>query len=222
MLERLAELDIELHDDLIQLAGAVDIITFHLPASSDTEHIVDEKLLGALRPGATLINTSRPGIVNEAALLRALDEKDLWAGFDVYEDEPARGDEMHSTLAKHPRVYGTHHIGASTAQAQEAVAAGVVQIIEEYAGGNAINIVNVELQVAGTRTLSIRHMNRVGVLAAVLSIVRDAGHNVKQMTNHIFQGEDAAIAILQVEGEISQETIAELADIETVIHVLVS
>ncbi len=211
-----------MHDDLLELAGAVDIISFHLPAASETEHIVNESLLNALRPGATVINTSRADIVDEAALLRALDEKDLWAGFDVYEDEPTSGNEIHSELAQHPRVYGTHHIGASTAQAQEAVAAGVVQIVEEYARGNIINAVNVEVQNTGTRTLSIRHLNRVGVLAAVLSIVRDAGHNVKQMTNHIFEGAEAAIAILQVEGEIAPETVADLQGIEPVIHVLAS
>lgn len=220
--ERIAELDVELHDDLLELASAVDIISFHLPAAPDTKHIVDETLLNALRPGATLINTSRADIVDEAALLRALDQKDLWAGFDVYEDEPASGNEIHSALAQHPRVYGTHHIGASTAQAQAAVAAGVVQIVEEYAAGNIINAVNVQVKSAKTKTLSIRHLNRVGVLAAVLSIVRDAGHNVEQMTNHIFQGAEAAIAILQVEGEIAPETVAKLEAIEPVIHVLAS
>ncbi len=220
--ERVAELDIELHDNLMQLAGAVEIISFHLPASPDTEHIINEQLLNALKPGTTLINTSRSDLVDEAALLTALNEKDLWAGFDVYEDEPRSGEEIHSALAKHPRFYGTHHIGASTTQAQEAVAAGVVQIIDEYVAGNIINTVNLELQVLGTKTLSIRHLNRVGVLAAVLSIVRDAGHNVRQMTNHIFQGAEAAIAILQIEGEITPETIAQLENTETVIHVLIS
>ena len=220
--ERVAELDIELHDDLIQLAGAVEIISFHLPASPDTEHIINEQLLNALKPGTTLINTSRSDLVDEAALLTALNKNDLWAGFDVYEDEPKSGEEIHSALAKHPRFYGTHHIGASTTQAQEAVAAGVVQIIDEYVAGNIINTVNLELQVLGIKTLSIRHLNRVGVLAAVLSIVRDAGHNVRQMTNHIFQGAEAAIAILQIEGDITPETIAQLENTETVIHVLIS
>lgn len=220
--DRITELDIQLHDDLLQLAASVDIISFHLPAASSTKHIVDEQLLGVLKPGAVLINTSRADVVDEAALLKALDEKDLWAGFDVYDDEPASGSEIQSGLARHPRVYGTHHIGASTEQAQEAVAAGVVQIIDEYSAGNIINSVNVELKVSGTKTLAIRHVNQVGVLAAVLSIVRDAGHNVQQMTNHIFQEATAAIAILQVEGEVSVDTIAKLENVEPVIHVLAS
>jgi len=222
MSERIAALDLELHEDLFQLAGIVDIISFHLPASSETEHIVNKQLLDALKPGAMLINTSRSDIVDEPALLKALDEKDLWAGFDVYQDEPSTGNEIHSALAKHPRVYGTHHIGASTEQAQEAVAAGVVQIVDEYAAGKIINPVNVEVRLPGTKTLAIRHVNQVGVLAAVLTIVRDAGHNVKQMTNHIFQGADAAIAIIQIEGEVSPETIAKLEDVEPVLHVLAS
>ena len=96
-----------------------------------------------MRPGSTLVNTSRADVVDEAALLEALDANGLRAVLDVYDGEPAGGEaRFDSPLARHPRVYGTHHIGASTEQAQLAVAAGVVEVIGAFVDGNVINCVN--------------------------------------------------------------------------------
>ena len=114
------------------------MLTLHIPSGSDTAGVVDAEVIAALPDGATLINTSRGDVVDEAALLAALDAGRLWAGLDVYVDEPSSGQATWtSPLAAHPRVVGTHHIGASTEQAQKAVAEGVVEVVEAYADRHA-------------------------------------------------------------------------------------
>jgi phosphoglycerate dehydrogenase-like enzyme len=73
-------------------------------------------------------------VVDEAALLAALDASRVRSGLDVFADEPASGSaEWESPLAKHPGVVATHRIGASTEQAQTAIAAGVVEIVDAFA-----------------------------------------------------------------------------------------
>src|ERR1039458_8880605 len=88
--------------------------------------------LGAA-PGAYFINTSRAEVVDHDALSRALREKGIWAGLDVFEKEPTDGKgDFTDEIVKSGLVYGTHHIGASTDQAQEAIAAETVRIVRAF------------------------------------------------------------------------------------------
>lgn len=143
---RLTELGATEYDDLHSLVRDSEILSFHTPASDDTKRLIDENLLSMMRPGTILLNTSRGDLIDEAALVRAMDEKGIRAGIDVYLDEPAaaQGDFV-SALAQHPNVYGTHHIGASTAQAQNAVAEGVVDTVEAFTQGKILHCVNMNL-----------------------------------------------------------------------------
>ena len=126
-----------------ELAGQSDYLTLHVPGSAQTRGLVDRDVLAHMRPGSVLVNTSRSDVVDEAALIEALDTKDLRAVVDVYDGEPASGEaRFDSPLARHPSVYGTHHIGASTEQAQLAVADGVVRVIAAFVDGKVINCVN--------------------------------------------------------------------------------
>jgi len=129
--------------DLDALVGTCDVVSFHVPATDDTRGMINDELLAKFRDGAILINTARGEIVDEAALIRALDTKGLRAGLDVFNDEPGSGQgEFQSALAQHPRVYGTHHIGASTEQAQNAIAAEIVRMLDEFEQGNVLHCVN--------------------------------------------------------------------------------
>ena len=138
---RIAELGIEETADRASLLGKSDVVSVHIPSSGDV--VVDEEFLAEMRDGAILINTSRGEIVDEQALIAALDTRGMRAGLDVFRDEPAahRG-EFSSKLAQHPSVYGTHHIGASTAQAQRAVASEVVAIVSDFDEGKPRNEVS--------------------------------------------------------------------------------
>ena len=126
-----------------ELAGQSDFLTLHVPGGARTRGLVDRDILARMRPGSVLVNTSRSDVVDEAALVEALDARGIRAVVDVYEGEPATGEaRFESALARHPGVYGTHHIGASTEQAQLAVADGVVAVVGAFRDGKVINCVN--------------------------------------------------------------------------------
>ncbi len=130
-------------NDLNELARSCDVLSFHLPATAETNNLINDDFLAQCQEGAILINTARGEIVDEDALIRAMDRKGIRAGLDVYKDEPASGQgTFDSKLAQHPNVYGTHHIGASTEQAQNAIAAEVVRMLDEFERGNVLHCVN--------------------------------------------------------------------------------
>ncbi|MEM7468531.1 MAG: NAD(P)-dependent oxidoreductase [Pseudomonadota bacterium] len=129
--------------DIDALVSACDVVSFHVPANDDTKGMINDDLLARFQDGAILLNTSRGEIVDDAALIRAMDNKGIRAGLDVYNSEPASGQgEFTSALAQHPNVYGTHHIGASTEQAQDAVAEECVHMIAEFGNGKVLHCVN--------------------------------------------------------------------------------
>lgn len=141
-LQRIEALGIALVPDLVTLAEDVDVLTVHVPLTDETRAMVGASVLDALQPGI-LLNTSRAEVLDTDALVTRLDAGELSAGLDVFPDEPgAATADWHSPLAAHPRVVGTHHIGASTEQAQEAVVAGVVEVLTAFAGGELLNVVN--------------------------------------------------------------------------------
>jgi len=209
-----------MRESLAELLSSSDIVSLHVPSSKNTRHLVDEDFLAQLRPGAILLNTSRGDVVDEGALLKALDAGAVRAGLDVFADEPGGGKgPWDSALAQHPGVVATHHIGASTEQAQRAIAAGVTEIVEAFVAGEARHCVNLEESRLGSFTLSVRHLDRVGVLAEVLDRLSGAGLNVEHMQNRIFRGGEAAVASIDVAGQASDELLATLRGIPHVLGV---
>jgi D-3-phosphoglycerate dehydrogenase / 2-oxoglutarate reductase len=218
--ERIKALGIELVDSLEELVSTSDIVSIHVPAAPETEGLFDARLLGLMREGAILLNTSRGDVVDGNALLDAIEERGLRVGLDVYPDEPASGNaEWSSKLAQHPNVVGTHHIGASTEQAQRAVAEGVIEIVEAFVRGEVLNCVNLAPRSLGTHSLHIRHYDRVGVLARVFDELRRRELNVEQMQNRVFQGGNAAVATIDVAGDVGSDLVATLEALPDVIHV---
>lgn len=219
-LARLDEMRVGTVDTLEELLPACDVVSLHLPSTADTAGFVDRKFLAQMKPGAVLLNTSRGELVDEDALLEALEERDLRAGLDVYADEPGSGQaEWTSRLAQHPRVVGTHHIGASTQQAQDAIADGVVEIVDAFVRGEPPHCVNLTPSRIGTATLTVRHLDKVGVLAQVLDLLSRNGLNVEQMQNRVFRGGEAAVATMDVAGATTDDLLAELAALPDVLGV---
>ncbi len=138
---RIAAAGIELVPDLEALLSSCDVVSLHVPYNGVA--VVDAEFLTHVRPGAILINTSRGEIIDEEALVEAMDAKGIRAGLDVYLGEPSSTGVFVSAVAQHPNVYGTHHIGASTAQAQNAVANEVIEIIDAFGRGEALHQVGV-------------------------------------------------------------------------------
>jgi D-3-phosphoglycerate dehydrogenase len=206
-------------DDLDELVATCDILSFHVPLTQGTREMVNRSLLAAVRPGTWIINTSRGEIIDDEALLEALDSKQLCAGLDVYNDEPTSSTgTFDSPLARHPRVYGTHHIGASTEQAQRAIAAAVVDMLAAYSRGEIRNCVNIESQALGSATLVVRHRDEVGVLSEVLEVLRQHNLNVEQMQNTIFAGARAAVATIHTTGATPPDLAERLNALSRVIH----
>ena len=141
--ETLASLGLLTVPDLDTLLGTCDIISLHVPSTAETKGMVDAAFLEKLQPGAIIINASRGDVIDEEALLAAMNDKGIRAGLDVYADEPSAGEgTFSSALAIHPNTCGTHHIGASTDQAQEAVSEGVLEVINAFVDGNVMHCVN--------------------------------------------------------------------------------
>jgi len=100
-----------------------------------------------------------------------------------------------------PNVYGTHHIGASTEQAQEAIADEAVRVIRAYRETGAVpNVVNLATHTPATHMLVVRHRDRPGVLAHVFDHLRAGNLNVQETENVIFDGAEAAVARINLDG----------------------
>jgi D-3-phosphoglycerate dehydrogenase / 2-oxoglutarate reductase len=219
--ERARELGIERAATLGELAGRCDALSLHLPLSQDTRGLVGEEVLGRLRPGAILINTSRGELVDAAALRRAVLERGLRVGLDVFHQEPEGGSGAFADpIAQLPGVYGTHHIGASTEQAQEAIADETVRIVASFLSAGLVpNSVNVAARSPAKWQLIVRHLDRVGVLAQVLNVLKRHEINVEEMENTIFDGALAACCKIKVDSRPAPELLAEIRNPEEIIHV---
>lgn len=220
---RIRSIGIRLVDNREDLLAESDVVSIHVPGGSDTEGLVNEDFLNQMKDGSILLNTSRGEVIDEDALLRALDSKNLRAGLDVFCDEPKSGtSEFISQLAAHPKVVGTHHIGASTTQAQEATTSGTIEIIEAYRNGEVKNCVNMATSRIGTAAITVRHFDQVGVLAEVFRVLRNAKINVQAVKNNVFLGANSAVAVLDVSGEVTAKICEELRDLEHVIQIQVA
>lgn len=199
--DRAERLGVSRADSIHALAAASDAVTVHCALTKETKGFLDAKFFEALKPGAFFVNTSRGEIVDAAALRKAVAERGIRAGLDVFEKEPAGGTgAFEDDVVKLPGVVGTHHVGASTDQAQNAIAAETVRIVAAFAAtGEVPNAVNLASRTPATHLLTVRHRDRVGVLAHVFGVLKAAGINVQQTENVVFAGAEAACARIQVD-----------------------
>ena len=211
--------NIEWCPDPIALAKCSDVVTVHLPLTDQTRGLLGEAFFEAMKPNALFVNTARAEVVDESALRTALGSGGIRAALDVISNEPKVDGPFTHPLANMDRVYLTHHIGASTQQAQLAVAKEAARVAIEFKDtGHASNCVNLAKETSATHLLIVRHHDRVGVLAQILDILRQEEINVQGMTNEIFRGERAAAcARIQVSSAPSLEVSARLRSLQEVI-----
>jgi D-3-phosphoglycerate dehydrogenase len=198
---------IELAPTAADAAARGDVVSLHVALGPDTKQLVNAALLARMKPGAMLINTARGEVVDYAALADAVKTRGIKVGLDVYANEPAAATAPFSDgLVSLPGVYGTHHIGASTDQAQEAIAAETVRIVRSYKEtGRVPNVVNLARRTPATHMLVVRHRDRPGVLAHVFSHLRQANLNVQETENIVFEGAEAAVARINLDGAPPEE-----------------
>lgn len=198
---RAAELGVEFKSTPAEVARAADVVSAHMALNAETKGMLNAGFFGAMRPGAYFINTARGEVVDHAALVEAMHSRGIRAGLDVYAGEPTSATaEFADPIAQEPSLYGTHHIGASTDQAQEAIAAETVRIVREFKEtGRVPNVVNLARQTPATHRLVVRHHDRPGVLAVVLDAIKGEHINVQEMENIVFDGAEAAVARINLD-----------------------
>ncbi|HXG89373.1 MAG TPA: 3-phosphoglycerate dehydrogenase family protein [Vicinamibacterales bacterium] len=210
--QAIEELGIEVVDGPEQVMARGDIVSVHLALTKETRGFVGASLLGHAKPGAMFINTARGEVVDYRALAEAIRDRGLRVGLDVFAHEPATAEgAMTDPILLLPNVIGTHHIGASTDQAQEAIAAETVRIVRTFVEtGGVPNVVNLAKHTPATHMLVVRHRDKPGVLAHVFDRLRAANINVQETENIIFEGAHAAVARVNLDGEPPKTTLDQI------------
>jgi D-3-phosphoglycerate dehydrogenase / 2-oxoglutarate reductase len=210
--ETAAALGVERMETPLDVARAADIVSVHVALKPDTRMLIGADFFREMREGAYLINTSRGETIDQSALVDAIHSKGIRAGLDVFAIEPTSAvAEFTDPVANEANVYGTHHIGASTDQAQEAIAAETVRIIKSFKEtGQVPNVVNLAQRTPATHRLVVRHRDRPGVLAQVLDAIKAEHINVQEMENIVFEGAEAAVARINLDKAPSLTTLDRL------------
>jgi D-3-phosphoglycerate dehydrogenase len=199
--ERAAALGVEYKATPAEVARESDVVSVHLALNPDTKGFLSKDFFSTMREGAYFINTARGEVVDQSALIDAMKSRGIRAGLDVFAGEPTSATaEFADEIRSEENLYGTHHIGASTDQAQEAIAAETVRIVREFKEtGKVPNVVNLARQTPATHRLVVRHLDRPGVLAIVLDAIKSEHINVQEMENIVFEGAEAAVARINLD-----------------------
>lgn len=212
--------------EMDQILPMCDIITIHLPSTSETKGLFNKEMFGYMKPNALLINTSRADVIDEDALLEAIKEKNIRAAVDVFKGEPeGKSGEVKSKLQNNPNVYVTHHIGASTEQAQNAVADETIRIIKDYVHSGIIaHWVNRAKVTDAHYQLVVKHFDKPGVLASILAVIRDGNINIEEIENVIFEGGIAASCTMKLKSAATADMLKQMnenKDVLSVSHVAI-
>lgn len=207
--------------EMDQLLPLADVISIHLPLSKETRHLFNDKMFSYVKPNAILINTSRAEVIDQDALIRAVKEKKIRVGLDVFEGEPEGKDgTVSSPLQELDNVYVTHHIGASTEQAQNAVAEETVKIIKDYLSSGVIaHWVNRAKKTDAHYQLIVKHFDKPGVLASIFDVLKQGEINIEEVENVIFDGGVAACCTMKINKEATSEMLKCFKDNLNVISV---
>lgn len=201
------EMDILRANSIKEVVTKSDILSIHLALNKQTTGIISKEILSALKDGSLVINTSRAEVIDEDALFEELKSGRLKAGLDVFSNEPefkeGKFEHRFQTLQN---VYVTHHTGASTEQAQLAVASDAVDIVRGYARvGKVRNWLNRCDHTEAPWQLVVRHYDKPGVIANVMTELKDANINAQELENVIFEGKKTACCTIQLDVEPSQK-----------------
>ena len=153
-------------------------------------------------------------------------EKNIRVALDVFNDEPeGKTGEVNSMFKENPNIYVTHHIGASTAQAQNAVAEETVNIVKHYLHSGIIDHWVNRAKITDAKCqLVVKHFDKPGVLASILDVIRQGDINIEEIENVIFEGGVAACCTMKLMSPVSIEMLKQMSenpDVLSVSHVLI-
>ena len=200
--------------EMNQLLPLCDIITIHLPATPQTKGLFNKEMFSYVKPNALLINTARADLIDQDAMLEAIQTKNIRVALDVIKNEPEqKSGEISSPLQSNPNIYVTHHIGASTEQAQNAVAEETIRIIKDYIESGIIAHWVNRAKISDSRyQLVIKHYDKPGVLASIMSVIREKDINIEEIENIIFDGGIVACCTMKLKKPVSTEMIKQMHD----------
>jgi D-3-phosphoglycerate dehydrogenase len=195
-----------------EVLKSAHFITLHVPLVDATRDLVNEKNVGLTQRGAVLLNFSREGVVNDAAVLSALDTGQL--GWYVC-DFPSGG------IMKHGRVVALPHLGASTREAEENCAIMVADQLRDYLENgnvcNAVNFPNVSMERESKYRVAIANANVPNMLGQISTAMAQAGLNIHNMVNK--SRGDMAYTLVDVDSSVGDGVVAVLKSISGVLAV---
>lgn len=220
-ISRIEGVPIKDFSEMDQLIPLCDIVSIHLPATPQTKGLFNKQMFESMKDGAYLINTSRHEIVIEDDLLEAIKTKNIRYACDVFKGEPeGKAGEVSSKLQNNPNIYVTHHIGASTEQAQDAVAEETINIIKKFVHSGVIDHwVNRAKFIDANFQLVVKHYDKPGVLAAVLDVIRAGNINIEEIENIIFEGGIVASCTMKLHSAATAEMLKQISENPNVISV---
>jgi len=218
---RIEGVQIKDFSEMDQLLPLCDIVTIHLPSTPQTKGLFNKKMFSYMKNGAYLVNTSRQDVIVEDDLLEAIKEKNIRYACDVFKGEPeSKSGDVSSKLQNNPNIYVTHHIGASTEQAQDAVAEETISIIKKFVHSGVIDHwVNRAKITDAHYQLVVKHYDKPGVLAGVLDIIRSGKINIEEIENIIFEGGIAACCTMKLQNAATAEMLKNISENSNVISV---
>jgi D-3-phosphoglycerate dehydrogenase len=163
--------------------------------------MVNKEFLSKMKTDAVLINTSRGEIIDEEALIDHLQtNKNFWVGLDVFKNEPSdKKGVFESSLAQHERVYGTHHIGASTKQSEAEIGAETVRMILKYSNtGRLDNCVN--MSKSSKKHLILKYKSGAECMAKLFTALLEAKAIILSSEFESFEGGKAGLARIGLDG----------------------
>jgi D-3-phosphoglycerate dehydrogenase len=209
---RAAELGVGLCPSLVALASLSDVFSVHLDATERTRQMIDRRVLEALPAGAIFVNTAGSSLVDYEALSDVAVRNKLRIGLDVLPDEPSLRNSSYShPVVTMPLTCATPHIGASTDEAQSAIANETVHVLRSFlTKGEVPNVVNISATSWARYQLVVRHIEKTGALAHVLTVLKRHGIHVQELDNKVFEGGKAACAKIRVESRPSDGCLSEI------------
>lgn len=195
-----------------ELLSRSDLVTLHVPLVEGTRGLINAERVALMPQGAVVLNFARGGVVDEAAVIDALDAGQLRAYVNDFPTEAG---------AVHPKVIALPHLGASTGEAEDNCAIMAVDQLSDYLlHGNIRNSVNfpevVMARTPGTTRLGIFNQNKPNMIGQITAVLADAGLNVSEFTNK--SRGDYAYTLVDVEGEVRDELKDQILAIDGVIR----
>lgn len=196
---------------LEELLKQADFISLHIPLNNETRNLINAERLQTLKNGAILLNFSRHGVVDDAAVLAALATKQLR---NYVCDFPA------NALKDHPQIICFPHLGASTKEAEENCAIMIADQIQDYLQygniKNSVNFPDVTMPMGGSVRLAIANANVPSMVSQISSRLGDAGLNITDMINK--SRSEIAYSIFDVDQAIPEAVLTEIKKIKGVIR----